>query len=137
MNWLSQEQAAFNDFNSSGYINQIKDDDLKRKVFKIEGRINDYNTYLIELRETWGSLLQPYYTKHGNIIMMRDSVYKYKLPKVYTTLNKKAFINNPEFNSVLTNRMLMSWRAVGNIERIITFYNELIKEIDIYLQNHD
>ncbi|RNC87985.1 MAG: hypothetical protein ED556_02000 [Winogradskyella sp.] len=129
--------SVFDDFNSSGLINSIKNDSLKRAVILIETRINSYNFAKEELVESWNKQLLPYYTKYANLMQVFDSIQSEKIPPSYIKLDRVDFINNKEFNNVIMSRMITSSNSLYRLERIKTRFEALQNDIDKYLETND
>ncbi|MEM6516399.1 MAG: hypothetical protein AAF688_09465 [Bacteroidota bacterium] len=129
--------SVFEDLNSSGLINTIKNDSLKRDIILIKTRINSYNFAKEELEESWNRQLLPYYTKHADLMHVWDSIHTEKIPPNYIKLNRSDFINNKEFNNIIMNRMILSLRSLDRLERIKTRFEELQNDIDKYLEAND
>lgn len=136
-NWFPLANSVFEDFSASGLINEIKNDTLKRAIILIKTRINQYDYAKEELIESWNRQLLPYYTKYANLMPVFDSIRSEKIPPNYLSINRKAFINNREFNNIIMNRMILSKRSLNQLERVQERFEELQKDIDQYLQTYD
>ena len=129
--------SVFEDFNSSGLINTIKNDSLKRDIILIKTRINAYDFSKEELVESWNNQLLPYYTKNADLMHVFDSIKSEKIPPNYIKLDRSVFINNKEFNNIIVNRMILSMRSLDRLENVKTRFEELQKGIDKYLESND
>ena len=137
INWTALASSTLDDFNSSGFINAIKDDKLKKNIFRIQSLINEFEKRNEEIKDNWKNHFSFYYTKNGNLITMRDSIMGYALPKTSNQHNRSAFINNKEFNNLLVSRMMMSARSVSSLDHIINEIKNISNQISDYTQKHD
>lgn len=128
--------SVFEDFNSSGSINSIKNDSLKRDIILIKTQLNQYNFAKAEIDESWSGQLLPYYTKYADLMHVFDSINSVKIPSNYIKLDRSDFINNKEFNNIIVNRMILSKRSLSRLERVKTVFEELQNDIQNYLEEH-
>lgn len=137
INWRPIESSTFKDFNSSGYINLISDDTLKRYVFRIELQEAEFQRRDQEISETWDNQLLPFYKKHASLVNMRDSIGGFKMPQTIHKNNRAAFINNKELNNILMNRMMMSYRATRSFNQLVKNLTIVSDRIEKHLKNND
>ena len=130
------ESAALTDLINSGLIKNIENDTLAIKIFKIQQRLDEYLASFGELRSAFENQLNPYLILNANITAMVDSIDGKRLPPVYFTHNRAAFINNREFSNILTSRLIFNFRSKSRLTMTKDWMTALNSEIEEYLATH-
>ena len=129
--------AVYKDLINSGVLENLKDEDLKRNIFRIERYLENYDEGFMNARQIWDDFLLPYYHEHKNVSAVFDSIAHVALPDLAFENDMEAFVNNRRFSNILVSRARQITNLNQTSEAIKSNFEELITEINEYLLKHD
>lgn len=126
--------SVFNDIINTGVLENMKDLELKKKIFEIQRHFDNYDEYFVNARRIWDDYMLPYHSKHINVIGLWDSINKVPTPKLPFKNDVEAFVYNREYANMLASRS----RMLANLDELSIdvkdYFETLIIEINNYLQ---
>lgn len=110
------ERSVFDDIISSGILESLKDQELKKEIFKLDVLFRDYDSGHETANDVWKEYILPYFNKHLNISNLWDSLYVIKMPKLKFKNNLSAFVHNKEFANMIASQMRMYTNFIRDID---------------------
>ena len=118
---------AYGNLINSGAINYVRNDTLKLELIDIERSYQVFERNRNNVNGLWEEIIRPYYLRHANVISFVDTLHQKPAPQIYYPIKREAFINNREFNNILTARTFSLHTAKSNFETIIRRLREAKK----------
>jgi len=129
------EHSVLDDILSSGVLDNLPNNKLKRNIFRIRSLLENYDENYENAKSNWDNYLLPYLNKHLNVTNLWDSISVVKMPKLKFVNNLNAFVNNKEFANILASRMRMLANLDGTSSRDKEKLITVKLNIDNYLSN--
>lgn len=126
-------RAVFNDIINTGVLESLEDEALKRKIFRIERNLNNYDEAFSNARQIWDEYMLPYHSKHLSVTNLWDSIEYVPLPKLAFTTDIEAFVNNRDYANILSSRARQSANFERTARNIKSDFEYLILDIEKYL----
>lgn len=127
--------SVFKDIISTGVLENLQDLELKKKIFRIDKHLADYDEDFENAKNIWVEYMLPYHSKHANVPGLWDSINSVALPKLTFKNDIKAFVYNRDYANMLGSRA----RMVANLENssleIKQDFENIIENIDNYLND--
>lgn len=127
---------AYGNLINSGIINYVRNDTLKLDLIGIERGYQVFSRNRSNVNGLWEETIRPYYLKNANVITFVDTLHQKPAPETYYPLNREAFINNREFNNILTARTFSLQNAKANFKVIIRRLGEAKEDVEVYLKKN-
>jgi len=126
------EHSVLDDILSSGVLDNLPNNKLKRNIFRIKTILENYDENFENAKSNWDDYLLPYLNKHLNVTNLWDSLSVVKMPKLNFKNNLKAFKNNKEFANILASRM----RMLANLDGASIRDKKKLKIVKLNIDNY-
>jgi hypothetical protein len=131
------EQSVYRDLINSGVMENIKDQEIKNSIFKMENQIQQYDKYVESAEMTFKSLIMEYQIQNFVISKNRDSLGHVALPRLNFDINKQAYLNNAVFANQLQGKLLLYNNLARHIERMKLKFSDVLSQLTNVYTDHD
>jgi len=128
-------RTVFDDLINSGLLKNIKDQEFKQSIFRIEARLDYLKSDFVNANATWTEYLMPYQMQNSIILNELNSIRSEKLPKLNFDINRKAYIHNLYFANQLSAKLILYEGTAINMEIHSKKLSELVDLINSYTQD--
>jgi hypothetical protein len=128
-------RSVFDDLINSGLLKNIKDQEFRQSIFRIEARLDYLKSDFVNANTTWTEYLMPYQMQNSTILMGLDSIRAEKFPKLNFDINRKAYIHNLYFTNQLSAKLILYQNTVIGMEIHSKGLSALVDLINSYTQD--
>lgn len=130
---IELEKSVFENMINTGVLENLKDPELKKIIFRTAVRIENYDESVASAMALWNDFMQPYSIRHQDMSKRWKSINSVAIPQMDFEPEPSAYVHNKEYSNILLIRM----RLMGNIEQETLNsegkFVEILSGIDQYL----